>query len=147
MQQTILNLTLAVTMLTISTLANAAIPPMSESMRQWSSDTIVTGTVVAVTHVDIQERGEGSDYIDRKFTAKVKVDAVHKPESATLPSIITVTFWKPFKRPHGWTGGQGQNGILTAGESVKLYLTHPKDDIYRLIEPNGIDWLKSDDSL
>lgn len=41
-------------------------------------------------------------------------------------------------------GFQGQNGHLTVGNHVKLWLNRQDNGSYRILEPNGIEWLPAE---
>ena len=112
----------------------AAIPPMSQDMREAASDLVVEGVVLTMSRHGVQSREGNEDFIDIQFTAKVSTDQ----------GIITVKYWKPLKRPQGWGSSQGQNGSLEKDQHVRLYLKQGQNNTYDLIMPNGIDWLDKD---
>ncbi|MEI6806709.1 MAG: hypothetical protein WCK49_09430 [Myxococcaceae bacterium] len=127
-----LKIILPVGVLLVSQLALAAIPPLSKDMREREASHIVEGQVISIDKELVSE--------DWHMTAAVRVNKFIKVDMDTDAEAekIRVKYWKPAKRPNGWTGSQGQNGWMSAGEEVRLFMTKDDEtDTYDLLMPNG----------
>lgn len=126
-------------------LALAAIPPLSEEMREAEASHIIEGKVLQL-HADLLlARGENTEFQDWHYTALVEVRQFIK--AATMAEIATetiqVNYWKPAKRPQNWTGPQGQNDRMLIGDEVRLFMKKdPESDEYHLLTPNGFELLE-----
>lgn len=122
----------------------AAIPPLSSETRELYASHIAEGTVVEVDQKLVNAHGEDPEFKDWHFVAHVKVSKFVKAElySEQEAEQIQVKYWKPAKRPHGWTGAQGQNGWMAQGDEVRLYMSKARElDTYDLLTPNGFEKL------
>ncbi len=117
--------------LTLTLIASAALPPLSDEERFNQSTDIVVGEVRAVKSKEEKVK-QGTDW---NYTAEVVVQSIVK--GPIKPGdVIKVQFDKTGKRPMGWAGPQGQNEVLKEGTRARLYMT--KDiGYYRLLVPNG----------
>lgn len=120
-----------VLLLTLLSVAWAALPPRSpEDLVEQASD-VVIGTVVEVKTVS-----ERVKYGRDKFSAAMfRIESVEKGK--LKPGVLIETHFRQTEsRGKGWAGPQGQNEALTKGLQARLYLTKT-DGIYQLLEPNG----------
>lgn len=124
----------------VSNLASATIPDKNSTQRDLEATDIVTGQVQNVSYQDIADHGKDNpNYLTRYFVTDILIDKILKGYRGESWKI-KISYWKPTKRPDGWVGPQGQNGHLNLNDHVKLWLKREENNIYRILEPNGIEW-------
>jgi hypothetical protein len=114
---------------TLSQVTLAAVPPLSQSVREQIASEIVTGTVLTINE----------ETVDLKYGTN-KVYTVQMQSDAG--EYITFTFWKATQRPTRWAGPSGQYGEMNVGDTIRAYLSHDAETgTYKLLTPNGFDRL------
>ncbi len=118
-------------LLTLLSVAWAALPPRSPEELVEQASEVVVGTVVEVKTVS-----ERVKYGRDKFSvAMFRIESVDKGK--LKPGVLIETHFRQTEsRATGWAGPQGQNEPLTKGLQARLFLTKT-DGIYQLLEPNG----------
>lgn len=135
MRSLLRKLSLLIAVVAIS--AQAALPPLSDEVREEISSDILTGIVMSSSS-EIAQADMGSDRI---FYVSLYVTETQKG-SVRAGSVIELTYWRANERPDGWCGPGGQYGVMNRGAKVRAYL-QKNDGIYSLIEPNGFDVIGS----
>jgi hypothetical protein len=122
-----------------TSVAFAAVPPLSDEDRLHMADAIIKGKVESVV-----ESLKNTDHgIDAVVQTEVSVTEVIKGE-IPLNTRVPVSFWYVKKRIRGWAGHQGQNNPKTIKVNAEgqFYLKKTEDGGFALLEPNGVDLLK-----
>ena len=117
----------------------AAVPPLSQEAREQQATHIMEGRVLTLK----------KELVDKNwhYTARVEVLKFTKVElfSEQEAEVATVKYWKTGPRPSGWAGPQGQNGQMSQGDQVRMYVVSADEpDTYSLLMPNGWELLTKD---
>lgn len=109
----------------------AALPPQSAAELRKEANNVITGTVARIDSRVIQ-REVGSD---RVYTLTLMIDAQSKGSLSS--DSIRIECWKPFQRPEGWVGPQGQNEIPKEKQKIRVYLKRGPGGTMEMLQPNG----------
>lgn len=110
----------------------AALPPMSESMRDRNAAYVVEAEVL-----EVAERLVNVRYgLDKEYTITLCVREMKKGLRPFSNSHIEVTCRRTYERVPGWSGPQGQNSIPKVGQTGRFYLVGGESDL-TLLKPNG----------
>lgn len=128
-----LKISLSLGVLLGASLGLAALPPLSENMRKYMAEEIFEGEVLKV-ETEIKQEG-GLEHQNRVFKADILVSKIDKgQEDLSVGDTVKLNYWKPAKRPRGWTGSQGQNSLPQVGDKGRFY-----SHTLSLLNPNGWD--------
>jgi hypothetical protein len=140
MEDEMLKIILTVSMLLSTQFGWAAIPPMTQEMRELEATYIIEGQILSVQKELVNVRGEDKHFKDWDITAQVAVSKFLKSEDDDEENskTIDIKYWKSGMRPRDWAGPQGQNGWISKGDQVRLFMKRNADaDHYDLLMPNG----------
>lgn len=116
-----------------SSLALAALPPLSPSALQGMAEVVLVGTVEGVDH-RTEKVFNGTDEV---YTAQLKVERVEKGSLAAAAKSVQFHFRRTGERPEGWAGPQGQNRIPATGAHVRVFARMDDKGELTLLAPNG----------
>ena len=122
---------------TLTCVASAALPPLSQESLDLQSSHILTGYVYLVTDYEIAAPGGRDSF----YTAKM---LVHRSEKGGFVqgNIVKFSFKRVKTRASGWAGPTGQFAVIKPHKTVQVWLSQDAQGNLHLLEPNG--WLYSD---
>lgn len=128
---------MALWLILVPLLGQAALPPRSDSALRDSADAVVVGVVENVSTAD-EHIADGN--ANRNYRLRIRVETAEKGKPA---ATITARGWVVLSRPRGWVGPAGISELwkITAGQRVRAYLKTRSGSDYDLLEPNGIEVL------
>jgi hypothetical protein len=111
----------------LSSIVMAAVPPLSQEMRESMADLIVTGLVKNIVEYSSTKQNGDVDHI---YEVSLDIGA---------DSNISFQYWKAEKRAQGYCGRNGQYGDMVVGQKVKVYMYSDDNNKLNLLDPNGFD--------
>jgi hypothetical protein len=117
--------------------ANAALPPLDEAERLAKSDLVITGRIVSIADLGLEELKRPTDRtviaVLHTYRASIKVLTVEKGE-AKVGAVVQVGYHQTANGP---PGPQGQNQLLPEQGDVRVFLRNVSGSSPELVQPNG----------
>lgn len=120
-------------LISYTSLANAALPNLSEQELSLQASHVLTGYIYHVNEYPEVTRKDGKDKI---YSAKMLVYNSEKGGFGRN-NVIRFFFWKALTRNNGWVGPIGQSTVVDPHKTVRVWLRQDIDGHLHLLEPNG----------
>jgi hypothetical protein len=117
-----------------------ALPPLNPKLREAAANVVFVGTVEKLDSHEVKVE-HGTDTL---FVGQLKITKVEKALlSGTTDKTAEFHFRRTGKRPSGWAGPQGQNGVPALHETIRIFgrYAQPSGEL-QLLEPNGWEIVK-----
>ena len=114
----------------------ARIPSLSQEAREFFASDILTGQIISM-YSSLETR---SNIKNINYTAILKINKNQKGDYTSDQIIFSC--WKAIDSADRPDGPMGQeNKIFEINDTVRVYLYKSKDNLYKLLDPNGFDKL------